>query len=194
METTPAVPLRGVHHTAFRCRDAGQTRWFYEEVLGLKALAGLIIETVPGTTTETPFMHIFFQLSDGNHIAFFDSPFDAAADSFTPKHSFDMHIAIEAATKEDMLAMQRRINAMGIACLGPIAHGFVESIYMYDPNGIQCEITWRTPDHDQIMAKEASQLDEAIAAWSERTLALKLEKFGSEALLNHGSPWPPMGH
>ena len=29
-------PLHNVHHFAFRCRDAEQTRWFYEDVLGLK--------------------------------------------------------------------------------------------------------------------------------------------------------------
>ncbi len=26
--------LGNVHHAAYRCRDAEQTRWFYEEVLG----------------------------------------------------------------------------------------------------------------------------------------------------------------
>lgn len=38
-ETPPAGPLRGIHHNAFRCRDAVQMRWFYEDVLGLMAAA-----------------------------------------------------------------------------------------------------------------------------------------------------------
>ena len=28
-------PIVGVHHAAFRCRDAEQTIWFYRDVLGL---------------------------------------------------------------------------------------------------------------------------------------------------------------
>jgi len=29
------TPLRGIHHSAYRCRDAEETRAFYEAVLGL---------------------------------------------------------------------------------------------------------------------------------------------------------------
>ncbi len=193
-DVPPAVPLRGVHHNAFRCRDAAQTRWFYEEVLGLKAAAGLVFDTVPGTNAETPYMHIFFELGDGNYVAFFDSPFDADADWFDAKNSFDMHIAIEAASKEDMLAMQARINAMGVKCYGPIDHGFVESVYMYDPNGIQVEITNRTPDHEKIMAEESAHLDDVLKAWNERTRAMKEEMFGADSLRNRGSRWPVKAH
>lgn len=193
-EAPPAIPLGGIHHNAFRCRDAAQTRWFYEEVLGLKAAAGLVIDTVPGTGAETPYMHIFFELGDGNYIAFFDSPYDADADWFDAKNSFDMHVAIEAKTRGDMLAMQDRIKALGVKCFGPIDHDFVESVYMYDPNGIQIEITCRTADHERIMADEAAHLDDVMAAWSERTRQLKEQKFGADSLANRGSRWPAMGH
>lgn len=27
--------LKGIHHSAYRCRDAEETRGFYEDVLGL---------------------------------------------------------------------------------------------------------------------------------------------------------------
>lgn len=28
------TPLHHIHHVAYRCRDAEQTRWFWEEVMG----------------------------------------------------------------------------------------------------------------------------------------------------------------
>lgn len=31
--------LHNIHHAAYRCRDAEQTRWFYEDILGLKLAA-----------------------------------------------------------------------------------------------------------------------------------------------------------
>jgi catechol-2,3-dioxygenase len=44
-----------------------------------------------------------------------------------------------------MPAMQRRLEANGIAAFGPLDHDFVRSIYMYDPNGIQVEIWGMSP-------------------------------------------------
>ena len=33
--STPMVPIHGLHHFAYRCRDAEETRHFYEDLLGL---------------------------------------------------------------------------------------------------------------------------------------------------------------
>ena len=41
--------LGNVHHAAFRCRDAEQTCWFYEEVLGLPLAAAMVLDALPGT-------------------------------------------------------------------------------------------------------------------------------------------------
>lgn len=183
----PARTLGAVHHVAYRCLDAEQTRWFYEDVLGLKAAAGLVIDGVPGTGEELTYMHLFFQLPNGEFIAFFDSPEDAKASDFNRKESFDLHLAFEAASHDDMLAMQERIRSFGIKCAGPVDHGFVQSVYMYDPNGIQVEITAKAPAHDAIIAAEGAKLRDQLAAWSERTRTMKLEKFGREALERRAS-------
>ncbi len=183
MTATEAPRLLGaLHHAAFRCRDAEQTRWFYEDVLGLEAAAGLVLDVVPGLEVENPYMHIFFQLGDGNYVAFFDAPYDAEPEDFDRKDSFDLHVAIQAADMEHLLEMQQRIRSHGVKCAGPVDHGFVKSIYMYDPNGIQVEITVRDPSHDQVMAEEKAALRETLSNWSARTRAQKLSKFGAEAL------------
>ena len=72
--------INNVHHVAFRCRDAEQTRWFYEEVLGLKLAAALAFDHLSGTEKEMEYMHIFFEMNDGNYIAFFDDPHNAPSD------------------------------------------------------------------------------------------------------------------
>ena len=176
-ESPPAIPLGGIHHNAFRCRDAAQTRWFYEEVLGLKAAAGLVIDTVPGTGAETPYMHIFFELGDGNYIAFFDAPSSARPEHFQKAHGFDRHVAFEADSIDKLHEWKDRLEAQNVPVVGPVDHHFVQSIYMYDPNGLQVEITARTDRHDPIMAHEKGQSEAILADWTARTVAEKAKLY-----------------
>ncbi|MDZ4731113.1 MAG: VOC family protein [Xanthomonadales bacterium] len=181
---SPGSParLQNAHHVAYRCRDAEQTRWFYEDVLGLKLAAALVLDEIPGLNQPTPYMHIFFEMGNGDLIAFFDEPEAATAEQFSRAHSFDRHLAFEVDGEDELLAWQKRINDKGVSCLGPVDHGFVKSCYMYDPNGLQVEVTTRTRDYDNIMAKELSHAREHITQWSERSRAIKEEKFGAEAI------------
>ena len=179
-------PLGNVHHAAYRCRDAGQTRWFYEDVLGLPLAAAMTFDHIPGTDLKCDYMHLFFQLGDGSFIAFFDQPDRATPDSFSRKDSFDVHIALEAESYEDMIAWQKRINSRGKTCLGPVDHGFVKSVYMYDPNGIQVEITSKAPGYDEILAEETAHVDEIMDAWTKKTRNQKVELFGAEAIDKRG--------
>ena len=43
------IPIKNFHHVAFRCRDAEQTRWFYEDILGLKLAAAMSFDNLSGT-------------------------------------------------------------------------------------------------------------------------------------------------
>lgn len=175
-------PIVGVHHGAFRCRDAEQTIWFYRDVLGLISEGGIVLDEVTGTGEHDPYMHLFFRMQNGEYIAFFDAPASADPAWFERKESFDMHWAFEVGSEEDLMSMQKRIDAFGISALGPVDHGMVKSIYMYDPNGIQIELTVRTPDHDAVFARERSAFAENLANWSARTREQKISKFGLEAI------------
>ncbi len=158
--------LRGIHHSAYRCRDAEETRSFYEDVLGLP-LAGLVIEEKePGSGRRNPFVHIFFALGDGNYIAFFDAPGSAAPDSFAAVHGFERHVAFEAADEATLRDWQAKLNAANVPCFGPIDHGFVKSVYFTDPNGLPLEITTRLPGHDAIMAAEVAAHRAALDEWT----------------------------
>jgi catechol 2,3-dioxygenase-like lactoylglutathione lyase family enzyme len=158
--------LKGIHHSAFRCRDAEETRAFYEDVLGLPLAAALALEAEPGSGKPHPFVHIFFRLPDGNFIAFFDAPDSASDEKFAPAHGFDRHIAFEAESPAALAEWKAKLDRKGVPCFGPIDHHFVKSIYMWDPNGLQIEITAREPDHDAILATEEAGARDVLTAWA----------------------------
>jgi catechol 2,3-dioxygenase-like lactoylglutathione lyase family enzyme len=165
--------LKGIHHSAFRCRDAEETRAFYEDALGLPVAAALAFDEEPGTGKPHPYVHIFFRLPDGNFIAFFDAPDSARPAHFRPAHGFDRHIAFEAGSVAGLAAWKARLDARGVPCFGPIDHHFVQSLYLWDPNGLQVEITARTVDHDPILAREERAAREVLADWTARTARQK---------------------
>ena len=163
------MDLKGIHHSAFRCRDAEETRAFYEDVLGLPVAAALAFEEEPGSGKAHPYVHIFFRMPDGNYIAFFDAPDSAKPEHFRPAHGFDRHIAFEADTGAQLADWKARLEAAGVACFGPIDHHFVKSLYMWDPNGLQVEITARDPQHDPILQAEEAAARDVLAEWTART-------------------------
>ncbi|MFZ4688063.1 MAG: VOC family protein [Polymorphobacter sp.] len=164
-------PLRGIHHSAYRCRDAEETRAFYEDLLGLPLAAALEDEREPGSGRKNPFVHIFFKLGDGNYIAFFDAPASAAPDSFNLVHGFDRHVAFEVGDTAMMIEWRDKLNAAGVPCFGPIDHGFVQSVYFSDPNGLPLEITTRVAVHDAIMAQEAAHARAIVDGWTAKKAA-----------------------
>lgn len=184
---TSSRPITNAHHIAYRCRDAEQTRWFWEEVLGLKLAAAMDFEEHSGVGEPRKYMHLFFAMQDGNFVAFFDDPDNVEKNFFDEKmDGFDAHIAMEVSTREDLLAMKQRIIDFGITCIGPLDHNFADSIYVYDPNGVQVELTWNHGDYEKIMAEEAASAHRLIEGWSKKTREKKEALFGAEALDKRG--------
>ncbi len=174
--TTSLSPLTNFHHVAYRCRDALETRAFYEGVLGMPLAIALDFTEVSGTDTKLEYMHLFFRLEDGNFIAFFDAPDSVRTEHFKKQSGFNRHVAFETksmAALDDYLA---RLKQHGVEYWGPLDHHFVRSIYFYDPNGINLEITCRTADYDAILLHEAEQKEQALSDWTERTRAKKAER------------------
>lgn len=180
-------PIHGAHHIAYRCLDAEQTRWFYQDVMGLRLASAFVFKEAPGSGEVIEYMHLFFELGDGKYLAFFDAPENADPRVLDRKHSFDVHIAFEVASEAELLDMQQRVREHGKTCFGPVEHEFVRSIYMYDPNGIQVEVTYRCAQHDAIMEAEGRHAAATIAEWSARTRARKIELFGAERLADRKS-------
>ncbi len=140
--------IRGLHHYAFRCRNAEETRSFYEDLLGLPLAHVIKADTVPSTGASDPYVHLFFEFADGSYIAFFDlgdeKPF--TLDPETP--SWVNHFAMRVDTVEEMERWKQRLDAAGIEVIGPTDHGFVQSIYFFDPNNMRLEITCEVTGED----------------------------------------------
>ena len=159
--------IEKLHHFAYRCRNAEQTRAFYEDVLGLKLAHVIEADTVPSTGEYSPYFHIFFELGDGSYVAFFDLGDDQATvpDPETP--SWVNHLALEVADEAALEAAKARLEGAGVEVLGPTDHGFVKSIYFFDPNDIRLELTCRLIG-DDAMAKKAAEAHAGLEAWMAR--------------------------
>jgi len=170
---TAAPTIAGIHHSAYRCRDAAETRAFYVDILGLEDGAALAFDKDPAGH-DRPYMHLFFKMGDGNFLAFFDEPNSVEAGLFTMKDGIeDYHFAFEVSSMEEQAQFKTRLEEAKVPVFGPIDHAFCHSIYFFDPNGLALEITVRDDKHDQIMADEAAQALAHIRKWTEKTKALK---------------------
>lgn len=134
-------PIHRLHHFAWRCRDAGETRAFYEDVLGLPLTHVIRADTVPSTGEHCPYVHLFFTLGDGSSVAFFDLGDDEAAQPSPNTPAWVNHLALKVGSLASLETAKRRLQEAGVEVLGITDHGFVRSIYFFDPNGIRLELT-----------------------------------------------------
>lgn len=153
--------IKGLHHSAYRCRDSEETRKFYEDFLGLKLVGSLAIKDRP-ESTEPDVLHTFFQMDDGSCLAFFEAP--AMPFEFKRQLDFDLHIALEvdAVTLQAMFAKGK---ASGIETRGVADHGMVHSIYFRDPNGYVVELTAKMPKHDDMMNPATNRARDILDNW-----------------------------
>jgi len=149
--------LAGLHHHAYRCRDAEETRHFYEDVLDLPMVVAVAHDRVPSTGDEQPYVHIFFALGDGSMLAFFDL-FDGLAcvpDPATPP--WVNHLALRVDGRAALEFAQDRLHQEGVETVGIVDHGWFDSIYFWDPNGIRLELV-------SVTASERTLADMAAGA------------------------------
>ena len=138
--TEHPVRLGGIHHAAFRCRDAAETVEFYQRVLGMAYTTAFAEDHVPSTGAYDPYMHVFLDAGGGNVLAFFELPEqpEMGRDPNTPE--WVQHLALKVPDMEALLAAKAHIEAQGVDVLGPTHHGVFQSIYLFDPNGHRIEL------------------------------------------------------
>ena len=124
----PALAARGVHHTALISSDVERTVRFYQEVLEFPLTEVIENRDYAGST------HFFFDLGNGNLLAFFDFPgldVGAYAEVLGGLH----HIAISV--EPDRWAhLVANLEAAGIE---HVVHSKV-SVYFRDPDGARLEL------------------------------------------------------
>jgi glyoxylase I family protein len=168
---TSFEPVRRLHHFAWRCRDAEETRAFYEDLLGFPLTHVIRAETVPSTGEHCPYVHIFFELQDGSSMAFFDLGDSQAALPSPNTPAWVNHVALKVDSLDALESAKARLQAAGVEVLGVTDHGFVRSIYFFDPNGIRLELTVDMTDgivSDADRKKARAALDDWTAGRADR--------------------------
>ncbi|MCW5260574.1 VOC family protein [Verminephrobacter eiseniae] len=160
------VPVRGLHHFAYRCRDAEETRQFYEGILGLPLVHVVRAEEVPSTGEYCPYMHLFFEMKDGSCVAFFDLDDDTVPLPSPNTPIWAQHLALRVDSVTAVEEAKRKLEQAGVKVLGPVDHdGFVCSIYFFDPNGVRLELTTDTADSAE-MARYRREARPGCDAWT----------------------------
>ena len=144
------VALKGIHHVAYRCKDARETVEFYHDVLGMDYTTAFAEDHVPSTGEYDPYMHVFLDAGAGNVLAFFELPQQKqmGRDENTP--AWVQHIAFKVASVDDLDAAKARVEARGLEVVGPTDHGIFKSIYFFDPNGHRLELAADTGTPDEL--------------------------------------------
>jgi glyoxylase I family protein len=157
--------IQKLNHIAWRCRDAEETRAFYEDLLGLTLAHVVRADSVPSTGEAQRFAHLFFRMRDGSFVAFFDLGDGKAwtPDPATPP--WVTHLSLEVDTREALLGAVERLRAAGVSVNGVIDHDWLQSIYFSDPNGIHLELSWRCATPETMQAFESRARGE-LDAWT----------------------------
>jgi catechol 2,3-dioxygenase-like lactoylglutathione lyase family enzyme len=153
--------IKGLHHSAYRCRDSEETRSFYEGFLGLPLVQTFVIEETK-TGRQTRVLHTFYRMGDGSCLAFFEAPSDPF--EFKKQHDYDLHIALEVESPA-LPAMLEKARAAGIEARGVADHKFIDSIYLRDPNGYVVELTVPRPDHEAALDPATNGARKILDAW-----------------------------
>ena len=130
---------RGINHLALITPDMDATVRFYHGALGMPIVA---------TINAGPMRHYFFDMGMGNTIAFFCWS-DAAVDTFEKPAGippdfpaqFD-HVSFNLPELRDLIDLQGRLREHGVEVTELVDHGFVQSVYFTDPNGIALEASY----------------------------------------------------
>ncbi|MCP4681173.1 MAG: VOC family protein [Desulfobacterales bacterium] len=134
----------GISHLAMATGDMDTTIRFWRDLLGMRLAACL---GRPG------YRHYFFEITDHDMIAFFEWP---GVEKIMEKDhgvpvagpfAFD-HVSFEVETDGDLWELKDRLEAADIWVSEVVDHGFIHSIYTFDPNNIPIEFSAPVQDVD----------------------------------------------
>ena len=134
----------GINHLAMATGDMDATIRFWRDLLGMRLVAGL---GHPG------YRHYFLEITDHDMIAFFEwpgvQPLKEKDHGFPVKGPFVFdHVSFEVAGEDDLWEIKDKLEAAGFWCSEVVDHGFIHSIYAFDPNNIAIEFSAPVPGVD----------------------------------------------
>lgn len=152
------IKYNGVNHLAMATGDMDKTIRYWRDLLGMRLVAGL---GHPG------YRHYFFEISTTDLIAFFEWPgVEPIPDKdhgrpVTGPCVFD-HVSLGVESEEMLWELKDRLEVAGFWVSEIIDHGFIHSLYSFDPNGIAVEFSSSVAGKD--IRKEPRMIDTAPSA------------------------------
>lgn len=156
-----------LHHNAFVTEDMESLREFYEDIIGMPLVATWCEQTEL-FGKERVYMHCFFELGNGECLAFFQFANEDDQREFGPEltPSPFRHIAmkVDDGTQD---GIHKRLVAAGYEDKGMylLEHGYCRSLYVTDPSGLLIEFTVDHPDVKKINADQLSKAHTELVRW-----------------------------
>jgi catechol 2,3-dioxygenase-like lactoylglutathione lyase family enzyme len=138
------MTFNGINHLAMATGDMDKTIRYWRDLLGMRLVAGI---------GEPGYRHYFFEISETDLIAFFEWPGVEPVEQkqhgspVSGPFAFD-HVSFGVDSADDLWELKDRIEAAGFPVSDVIDHGFIHSIYCFDPNGIPVEFSWNVEGQD----------------------------------------------
>ncbi len=138
------VRYTGINHLAMVTGDMEATIRFWRDLLGMELVAGL---------GGAAYRHYFFAISQTDTIAFFE--WDGVEPVPEKDHgvpvkgpvAFD-HISFGVADEDALFELKARLEAADFWASEVVDHGFIHSLYSFDPNGIPIEFSYAIREED----------------------------------------------
>lgn len=156
----------GIHHVAYRCRDARETVLWYKKMLNMDFVLAIAENQVPSTHEPDPYIHIFIDAGGGNILAFFEVPTQPPMGRDTNTPIWVQHIAFKVKDRAELLAYRAHLEQNGVEVLGVTDHGAFHSIYMFDPNGHRVELACPDAQEAQIVRRLDAVKWDMLEEWS----------------------------
>jgi catechol 2,3-dioxygenase-like lactoylglutathione lyase family enzyme len=131
------IKYHGIHHLAMATRDMDQTIRFWRDLLEMRLVIGM---GRPG------YRHYFFEVSPDTLLTFFEWP--DVEPVLEKDHGYPVkgpfvfdHVSFAVDSEETVWMLRDRLDAAGYWVSDMIDHGFIRSVYAFDPNGIPIEFS-----------------------------------------------------
>jgi catechol 2,3-dioxygenase-like lactoylglutathione lyase family enzyme len=134
----------GINHLSMATKDMDQTIRFWRDLPEMRLVAGL---------GKVGYRHYFFVISKNDLIAFFEWPDVVPVED--KDHGWPVqgpfvfdHVAFGVTSEEELWILYDRLTAAGFWVSEVMDHGFIHSIYTFDPNGIAIEFSYNAEGVD----------------------------------------------